>query len=62
MAEKNIEEKKDVVNEALLQAEDVATDLEHEAEEAAARGFLGGPQMWGWLALAVVIIGLLLLT
>lgn len=38
-------------------------DIAHEAEErvegAAARGWLGGPQMWGLLALAAVIVAII---
>lgn len=39
---------------------EVAYEAEEEAEEAAVRGFLGGPQMWGLIALAIVIIAILL--
>lgn len=39
---------------------EVAHEAEEEAEEAAVRGFLGGPQMWGLIALAIVIIGILI--
>jgi hypothetical protein len=39
---------------------EVAHEVEEEAEEAAVRGFLGGPQMWGLIALAIVIIALFL--
>jgi len=45
-------------------AHDVA-EIAHEAEErvegAAARGWLGGPQMWGLIALAIVIIAITVL-
>ncbi len=52
-------------------SEDGFTHLEHEVEEvikiaeertegAAIRGFLGGPQMWGLLALAVIIVIILI--
>ena len=46
---------------ALHDLEDAAIELEHEAEVAAAKGFFGGAQMWGWLALAVIVIILLVL-
>ena len=45
----------DVLNEAKNPVE----ELETEAEEAAVRGFLGGPQMWALIALAIVVILLL---
>ncbi len=45
----------DVLNEAKNPVE----ELEHEAEEAAARGFFGGPQVWALSALAVLVILLL---
>lgn len=45
---------------ALHKAEDAVMELEHEAEEAAAKGFLGGAQMWGILALGVLIVILLI--
>ena len=45
-------------------AHDVA-ELAHEAEEqvegAAARGWLGGPQIWGLIALAIVILTIIFL-
>lgn len=42
------------------EVEEVIKVAEERAEGAAARGFLGGPQMWGLIALAVVIIILLI--
>ena len=36
--------------------------LEDEAEHAAAKGFLGGSQMWGWLILVLVFAILIFLT
>ena len=44
----------------LHSAEDAVLELEHEAEEAAAKGFLGGAQMWGIIALGIVIVILLI--
>ena len=52
-------------------SEDAFTQVEHEVEEvikiaeeraegAAARNFLGGPQMWGLIALAIVIVVILI--
>ena len=45
---------------ALHKAEDAVLELEHEAEEAAATGFLGGAQMWGLIALGLLIVVLLI--
>lgn len=44
----------------LSRAEDAVIELEHEAEEAAARGFLGGAVSWGWIALAILVLLLLI--
>ena len=41
------------------EVEEVIKIAEERAEGAAARGFLGGPQMWGLLALAAIIVILL---
>lgn len=46
----------DVINDPEVTAEAV----EERIEEAAARGFLGGPYMWGLLALIVVIVLILI--
>jgi carbon monoxide dehydrogenase subunit G len=46
----------DVINDPEVTAEAV----EERIEEAAARGFLGGPYMWGLLALAAVIVLILI--
>ncbi len=43
----------------LHEAKNPVEELETEAEEAAVKGFLGGPQMWALIALAIVIILLL---
>ena len=42
------------------EVEEVIKIAEERAEGAAARGFLGGPQMWGLIALAVIIVGILI--
>ena len=42
------------------EVEEVIKVAEERAEGAAARGFLGGPQMWGLIALAVLIVILLI--
>ncbi|WP_350334200.1 SRPBCC family protein [Coralliovum pocilloporae] len=33
-----------------------AQDLEEKAEVAAAKGFLGGSMMWGWIAIAALVV------
>ncbi|SNY93531.1 Carbon monoxide dehydrogenase subunit G [Cohaesibacter sp. ES.047] len=53
-------DQKSDLEEAVSKAEDAVTELEQEAEEAAVKGVWGGPQMWGWIALAVVIVVLLI--
>ncbi len=42
------------------EVEEAVHVVEERAEEAAVRGFLGGPQMWGLIALAIVIIIIIL--
>jgi hypothetical protein len=42
------------------EVEEVIKIAEERAEGAAARGFLGGPQMWGLIALAAVIVVILI--
>jgi carbon monoxide dehydrogenase subunit G len=49
-----------VVEEAAHDVAEVAREAEERAEVAAGRGFLGGPQVWALLALAVVIVLLLI--
>ncbi len=49
-----------VVEEATQRVQHAAHDVEEVAEDAAARGFLGGPATWALLALAVLIAGILL--
>jgi len=48
-----------VLEDALHEAGNAAVELEQEAEEAAAKGLLGGAQMWGWIALALLVLMLL---
>jgi carbon monoxide dehydrogenase subunit G len=45
-----------LVEEAAHDVTHVAQEAEERVEEAAAREWLGGPQMWGLLALAAVIV------
>jgi hypothetical protein len=49
------------VEEAAHEVVEAAHHAEERAEEAAVRGFLGGPQMWGLIALAAVIVLILIL-
>ncbi|MCT4657229.1 MAG: SRPBCC domain-containing protein [Cohaesibacter sp.] len=51
----------DKFEEALHKAEDAVMELEQEAETAAAKGFWGGAQMWGWIALAAIVLLLMVL-
>lgn len=44
------------IDDEALDVGEVAEEIEEEVEVAAARGFLGGPYVWGLLALIVVII------
>jgi carbon monoxide dehydrogenase subunit G len=48
-----------VVEEAAHEVSHVAHEAEERVEEAAARGWLGGPQMWGLIALAAVVIAII---
>ena len=47
-----------LVEEAAHDVTHVAQEAEERVEEAAAREWLGGPQMWGLLALAAVIVAI----
>jgi uncharacterized protein len=47
---------------AAEQAGEAAVAAEEQIETAAARGVLGGPYVWGLLALVVVILIILFLT
>jgi carbon monoxide dehydrogenase subunit G len=51
-----------VVEEAAHEVAHVAHEAEERVEEAAARGWLGGPYMWGLIALAVVIIAIIIVS
>jgi len=42
------------------EVEEAVKVVEERTEEAAVRGFLGGPQMWGLIALAIVIVIILI--
>ncbi len=51
-----------VVEEAAHEVAHVAHEAEERVEEAAVRGWLGGPYMWGLIALAVVIIAIIIVS
>jgi uncharacterized protein len=48
-----------VVEEAAHEVSELAHEAEERVEEAAVRNWLGGPQMWGLLVLAAVIIAIM---
>jgi carbon monoxide dehydrogenase subunit G len=48
------------VEEAAHEVSHVAHEAEERVEEAAARGWLGGPQMWGLIVLAAVILAIII--
>jgi hypothetical protein len=54
-------EREPVAADLIRDPELTAEAIEERAEAAAARGFLGGPTMWGLLALLIVMIVLLIL-
>jgi hypothetical protein len=47
--------------EAVHEVSHVAHEAEERVEEAAVRGWLGGPQMWGLIVLAAVILAIIIL-
>jgi carbon monoxide dehydrogenase subunit G len=51
-----------VVEDAVHEVSHIAHEAEERVEGAAARGWLGGPQMWGLLVLAAVIIVIIILS
>lgn len=51
-----------VVEEAAHELAEAAHEAEERTELAAARGFLGGPQAWAWIALAAIVLVLVVLT
>jgi hypothetical protein len=57
-----VERAEHAVEEAAHRVAEAAHEAEERAEGAAIRGFLGGPQMWGLLALIVVILLIVLFT
>ncbi|MEJ0097036.1 MAG: carbon monoxide dehydrogenase subunit G [Bauldia sp.] len=50
-----------VAEEAAHAVVEVATEAEEEVEGAAVRGFLGGPMMWGLLAIVVIAVIILII-
>ncbi|WP_119309680.1 hypothetical protein [Cohaesibacter haloalkalitolerans] len=59
--ERTMKNDKPELDEVLNEAKNAVEELEVEAESAAAKGFLGGAQMWAWIALAILVILLLVL-
>jgi carbon monoxide dehydrogenase subunit G len=57
-----VERAEHAVEDAAHAGEDAAVKAEERAEVAAGRGFLGGPQVWGLIALVVVIVVLFILS
>ena len=55
-----VERAEHAVEGAAHEVADIAHEAEERVEGAAARGWLGGPQMWGLLALAVVVIAIII--
>lgn len=53
-------EKEAELEKAMHKAEDAVLELEQEAEGAAAKGFLGGAQGWGLIALGILVLALLI--
>ena len=51
-----------VVSDAAHAAGDKVVQAEKSVEEAASKGLFGGPMMWGWIALAVVVVLLLIMS
>ena len=50
-----------VVEEAAHAVAEVGREAEEEVEGAAVRGFLGGPMMWGLLAIVVIAVVILII-
>lgn len=50
------------VEEAAHEVSHVAHEAEERVEGAAARGWLGGPQMWGLIVLAAVIVAIIVIS
>ena len=46
----------EVASEAAHQAAETVKHAEEAVEEAAAKGVFGGAMMWGWIALAALVI------
>ncbi|MBB4302037.1 hypothetical protein GGD81_001061 [Rhodobium orientis] len=55
-------EEEGVLEHAVHEMEDVARDAEEKLEVAAGRGYLGGPIAWGFAALGVLILVILILS
>nr|WP_321444746.1 hypothetical protein [uncultured Cohaesibacter sp.] len=55
----NVEQETEL-EQAMQKVEAPAIELEQEAEQAAAKGFLGGAQGWGLIALGILVLALLI--
>ncbi len=55
----NVEQETEL-EQAMNKAEGAVMELEQEAEQAAAKGFLGGAQGWGLIALGILVLALLI--
>jgi carbon monoxide dehydrogenase subunit G len=62
VVEETVERAEHAVEEAAHEVSHVAHEAEEKVEEAAVRGWLGGPQMWGLIVLAAVIIAIIILS
>jgi carbon monoxide dehydrogenase subunit G len=60
VVEETVERAEHAVEEVAHEVSHVAHEAEEKVEEAAVRGWLGGPQMWGLLVLAAVIIAIII--
>jgi carbon monoxide dehydrogenase subunit G len=61
-AEHAVERAEHAVEEVAHEMSHVAHEAEEKVEEAAARGWLGGPQMWGLIVLAAIIIAIIVIS
>jgi len=62
VVEETVERAEHAVEEVAHEVSHVAHEAEEKVEEAAVRGWLGGPQMWGLIVLAAVIIAIIILS
>jgi len=60
VVEETVERAEHAVEEVAHEVSHVAHEAEEKVEAAAVRGWLGGPQMWGLIVLAAVIIAIII--